>query len=100
MQACISLISVIANAIPNKKLLDYSLGEQLKDILPSLILAITMGVFTWSFTLLNLPNWITLIIQVVFGVGYYFGVAYLFKFECLSYLLATVKEILNKKKKK
>jgi len=99
-QAFISLISVIANAIPNKKLLGYSLGEQLKDILPSLILAITMGIFTWCFTLLNLPNWLTLIIQVVFGISYYFGIAYLFKFECLSYLLATVKEIINKRKKK
>lgn len=99
-QALISLISVIANAIPNKKLLDYSLGEQLRDIMPSLILAITMGIFTWCFTLLNLPNWLTLIIQFVFGVTYYFGVAYLLKFECFSYLIATVKEYLNRRKKK
>lgn len=100
MQALISLISVIVNAVPNKKLLNYSLKEQFRDILPSLALAAAMGILTWAFTLLNLPNWITLILQVIFGVSFYLGTARLLKFECLSYLMATLKEYMNKRKRK
>ncbi len=99
VQALISLISVVVNAVPNKKLLDYSIKEQFCDILPSLVLAILMGVFTWCFTLLNLSAWLTLIIQFVFGVVFYMGAAYLLKFECFAYLLSTIKEYLGKRKR-
>ena len=100
VQALISVISVIVNAVPNKKLLDYSLKEQFCDILPSLTLAIVMGVLTWAITLLNLPNWLTLVIQLVFGVTFYLGTARILKFECLSYLMSTLKEIMNRRKRK
>lgn len=97
MQALISLICVVINAWPNKKLMNYSVLEQAKDVLPSLLLAIFMGGVTWSVTLLGLPNIITLLIQVPLGIIIYFGIAKLLKFECLEYLIATFKEWRAKK---
>lgn len=38
-----SLLSQLINTWPNRKLLDYRYLEQLKDILPSILLAIFMG---------------------------------------------------------
>ncbi len=98
MQALISVICVVINAFPNKKLMDYSVLEQIKDVLPSLLLAITMGVIVWSVTLLGLPNFVTLIIQVPLGVIIYVGLAKLFKMECFEYLLTLLKEWRAKKR--
>lgn len=98
VQTIISIICVVINAWPNKKLMDYSILEQIKDIVPSLLLAIIMGVAVWSITLIGLPNIVTLLIQVPVGILLYLGLAALLKLECFSYLVDTYKEWRAKKK--
>ena len=56
-----SLCSQLINTWPNKKLLNYSYVEQLKDILPSLLLAMFMGVCVSLMSLLNLSDILILI---------------------------------------
>ena len=74
--------------------------EQLKDILPSIVLAWLMGGLVYCVTFLKLNSIITLIIQVPLGVLiYYFGTK-LFKIDCLDYLLSTLKSIIGGKEKK
>ncbi len=97
-QVGVNLVTTYINAIPNKKILGYPFREQLKDVLPSLLLALFMGVAVWSVTLLKLPNLVTLLIQVPLGILIYAGGAKLFKFECLEYLLAVAKAKIKKKK--
>ncbi|WP_394863328.1 lipopolysaccharide biosynthesis protein [Paraclostridium bifermentans] len=92
-----SLISSFINSYPNLKLINYSYKEQLKDIIPSLSIAMIMGVIVYSVTLFNIPMVLTLSIQVLFGVASYIGMAYLFKLECFYYLLNTIKNIIGKK---
>ncbi len=95
---CVStILSSIINAFPNRKLLDYSYIEQLKDMLPSFILAIVMFLAVLAIQLFELNIWLTLGIQIAVGVVLYFGLAKLFKFECLEYILATVKSFRKKK---
>ena len=97
-QVGVNLFTTYINAIPNKKILGYPFREQLKDVLPSLLLALFMGGAVWSVTLLKLPNLVTLLIQVPLGILIYAGGAKLFKFECLEYLLAVAKAKIKKKK--
>lgn len=87
------------NAYPNKKLLDYSYFQQMKDVMPSLLLALAMGAVIYCFLWFNLSPGLTLVIQVSVGVIIYFGMAKLLKFECLAYLLITGKEMLNNRNK-
>jgi O-antigen/teichoic acid export membrane protein len=97
VQAFISVLCVAINAFPNKKLMGYSFLQQIRDILPSLILAVVMCVSVYSVTCLGLSDFITLIIQVPLGIVIYCGFAYLLKFECFRYLIATAKDFISKK---
>lgn len=91
-----SVASQIINSFPNKKLLNYGYLEQLKDILPGILLAVFMGGCVWTVTLLNLSPIITLLIQVPLGGIIYIGLSALLKLESFTYCLGIVKPILNK----
>jgi len=67
--------------------------------MPSMILSIIMGVVIYTIRFRNLSVWLTLIIQIVFGIIIYVTLAYLFKLECFNYLLNTIREIKNRKNK-
>lgn len=92
------ILSSFINAYPNKHLLDYSYKEQLKDIMPSLLLSTVMGVVVYSLKWLGLPFLGTLILQVCVGVVLYLGMAYIFKLECFNYLVTTIRELFAIKK--
>lgn len=94
----IGLISTFINAYPNLKLLNYSYKEQIKDIIPSFLLSLVMGIGAYSISFIGFSAGLTLIIQIILGFIIYFSLAIIFKIECFNYLLLTVKEILKSKK--
>lgn len=91
-----TLICSFINAFPNKKLLGYSYWEQVKDMLPSMVLSVAMLAIVSLLQLLNLNDWITMIMQIVLGIAIYFGLAKLFKLECMEYIIKMVKEMISK----
>ncbi len=95
----VAVFSNIVNARPNKKLVDYGYLEQLKDLVPSFLLAAVMGAAAYSITFLKLNNILTLVIQVVVGVGVYLLLSLIFKIPSFYYLLDIVKDKFFKKKK-
>ncbi len=86
-----TLLSTIINAFPNKKLLNYSWFEQMKDILPNIGLALLMAVPVFFVGYLPLPTIVVLLIQVVTGAGIYVGGSMLFKVEMFQYLIDVIK---------
>lgn len=94
-----SIISMYINCFPNKKLLNYSFSEQIKDILPSLLISLVMGILVYFAQYLKLSNILTLCIQVIFGIIIYVLLSIIFKLECFDYLFNTIKSFLYKKKK-
>ena len=46
---------IIVNTYPNKKLLDYSIGQQIKDILPNGLCALIMATIIYLINFLHLP---------------------------------------------
>lgn len=86
-------IGIIINSFPNKKLLDYSLLNQLKDIMPAFLLSAVMGVLAYAVNYIALPSIIILVVQIVVCIIAYFGLAKLFKVECLQYIIDTLKEM-------
>lgn len=91
-----SVLSQIINSWPNKKLMDYGYLEQLKDILPGILLAAFMGGCVYCVNFLHLHSIITLIIQVPLGAVIYIGASYLLKLESFTYCLDMAKPIINK----
>lgn len=95
-----SILDQIINSWPNKKLMNYSYLEQLKDILPGILLAVFMGGCVYCVNFLHLSNWITLIIQVPLGAVIYIGLSALLKLESFTYCWNMVKPVINKFLKK
>lgn len=93
----VAIISTFINAYPNKKLLGYSYLEQIKDIAPSFAISIVMMGVILLLTLLPISPILQMIIQVILGIAIYFGLAKLFKLECLEYVLNTIKGFIKKK---
>ena len=85
-------------AFPNKKLMNYSYFEQMKDILPAILLAAFMAVIVLLVNLLELNPIITLLIQVTLGAIIYILGSVMFKFESFVYLLGIIKDFFKKKK--
>lgn len=88
-----SLISQIINSWPNKKLLNYSYSEQLKDILPGILLAVVMGCCIYPIQWLGLPDIVTLLLQVHLGAVIYLVGSILLKLESFQYLWEMVRPI-------
>ncbi|MCH5185480.1 MAG: lipopolysaccharide biosynthesis protein [Oscillospiraceae bacterium] len=61
----------IINSWPNKKLLGYSYIEQIKDIMPNLLLAVLMGGLVIIFDFFDMPILLKMIIQVLTGIAIY-----------------------------
>lgn len=95
---CTSFVNAAVNAWPNKKLLNYSYFEQVKDILPSFVLSLIMCALCFLVFLLHLGTWATLIIQIITGTVFYITAAWLLKLECFTYLLNTIKSGLSSRK--
>ena len=94
-----TLTSMIINSWPNKKLLNYSFIEQMKDILPSILLAIGMGVAVYLIGLIPFPTLPLLLIQVVCGGLIYVAGSAAFKLEPYTYLLGIIKPMIQKRRK-
>lgn len=92
-----SMLSQIINSWPNRKLLNYSYIDQLKDIIPSIMLATFMGICVSFATLLGWSSVITLCMQVVLGVVIYIGGSIILKIDSLFYLYGIIKLAINRK---
>lgn len=92
-----TLLSMIINSWPNKKLLGYSFKEQMVDILPGILLALLMGILISFVPLLGLSSLATLVIQIPLGAVIYTGASYFLKIESFEYLLGIVKGFIRKR---
>lgn len=91
-------IAILLNIHPNKKWLQYTLGEQLKDIVPYAILVIIMylAVAGCGILLKNVNFYLCTVLQVLAGVAVYIFGAWLLRIEELKETWNIVK---NKMKK-
>lgn len=90
------IISTFINAYPNKRLLNYSYIDQLKDIIPSFLLSIFMGLLIFSINFISINIYIKLILQIMIGILIYILLARLFRLESYNYLKSTIKELYEK----
>ena len=95
-----SLINQIINSWPNRKLLNYGYLEQLKDIMPGIIVAIGMGCCVNLVGMLYMSDIVTLMIQIPMGAIIYVAFSAAVHLESFEYLWNMVKSILKKSDEK
>lgn len=91
-------ISCFVNAYPNKKLIDYSYFEQMKDILPSLAISLVMFVIVLAVGRLSVAPIFVICLQVLTGVAVYLVISAVTKIKPYNMILSTVKGFLKKHK--
>lgn len=91
-----SITSQIINSWPNQKLLDYSYPEQIRDILPGILLAVLMGCCVYPIQWLGLPDAVTLLIQVPLGAVIYIGVSAVLRLDSYKYVMKEIQPYLKK----
>lgn len=87
-----NLICVFINLYPSRKLLNYGYKEQLNDVVPSLFIASFMGLSIYWIQILNLSNFIIVIIQILIGGIIYYLLSRLFKVDSYLYIMNIYKE--------
>ena len=92
LKAVADFICTFINAWPNKKLLNYSIGEQWIDILPSIVVSCLMGIIVYGIQFVVHGAWLCLIVQMAAGVAVYAGLAWMFRLESFEYLKRIVIE--------
>ena len=91
-----TVTGMIINSWPNRKLLNYAYWEQMKDILPGILLAVGMGCCVSLVSLLHLSNAVTLLIQIPLGAVIYIGASALLRLDSYEYLMSMVRPTLKK----
>ena len=86
-----NFVCIFINLVPNVKLLDYKIQEQILDVLPTLIVSIVMGgPIIW----VPMTNWspiVQLVVIVCTGVIVYTMLCRLFKIESFMYIYGQIK---------
>lgn len=87
-------LCLLINLYPCKKILNYGYFEQLRDILPILIISVLMGLCVFLVgNLFDTINAVALIIiQVLIGIFVYTYLCFQFRLETFMYLYSTAKQ--------
>ena len=92
-----SFYVLYVNTRPNKELLHYSLRDQISDLLPNVLLSLSMAVVVYLMGL-SIPNiYMALPAQVILGATIYIGMSHFFHKENYEYVKYILMELYYKK---
>lgn len=90
----VSLLSTVVNSFPNWKLLHYSYWEQVKDVVPPLLLSAFMAFVVMSIAPFFSNDMVLLLVQVPLGAAIYVAGSWLLKLESFYYVLNFIRRFL------
>lgn len=94
-----NVFAVLINTVANKKLLNYGLWAQLKDLFNGILPLLVMSAAVYAAGLLAMPSLLLLCVQITVGGVTYVAASWVLKNESFVYLLNFAKQFLKKKKK-
>ncbi len=92
-----AVIASFINAYPNKKLINYSYSEQIKDIFPFVWMSGIMGIVVYVMGYLPIPMIIVFFIQIVVGIIVYFALARITNSDVLNYSVSVLKTLFTQR---
>lgn len=90
------VVGVLVTCLYNKKLLNYKMGELLKDTLPNLLIALFMFCVVYAMSYIKISQYLLLVLQVTVGCICVFIVAKLSKNTAYCRISDYIKKIRNK----
>lgn len=91
-----TIISFFINAYPNRKLINYTYQEQLRDILPNFIISILMIIPLFFLQYIINSSLVLLFVQISLGIVIYILLSYITKNKSFMYILNTIIQMLKK----
>lgn len=91
-----SIIVLVINSFPSKKLIDYGYLEQLGDLLPSLSASLGMVAIVFPLSLLPIHQITVLALQIIIGFISYIFIAKFFRMDSWVYLKSLSREYIGK----
>ena len=88
-----NFVCIIINLYPCKKLLGYGVGEQVRDILPYILLSVVMGALVYAISMIDMHPGLLITIQAITGCMSYIALNALFGTNSYTY----AKNIITKK---
>ncbi|WP_129594609.1 lipopolysaccharide biosynthesis protein [Seramator thermalis] len=91
-----SFIALTINCHYSGKFLHYSIWDQFKDLLPSILLSLYTGSVLWLFdahVMTDCEDFIRLFVGTILGIIIYIGTAFIFKFKELNFIKNTLHQI-------
>lgn len=86
-----SVIESIINIWPNNKHFSYGFFEQIKDILPNILISSIMGFVVYFLNNISMPNALLLLLQVFSGAIIYLVLSIITKNESFVFLINEIK---------
>ena len=93
-----AFISFAVNAHPNKKIIGYSFREQIKDLLPILVISAVMFLVVMLVGYIPMPLWGQLLLQILCGVSIYIGLSIAARLEMFWFCFEQLRGLVAKKK--
>lgn len=87
-----TVISLIINLNPNKRIISYGLREQLEDFMPSIICSFLMGMIIYPIQIIIDNKLLIIIISILIGVLFYIFINFIFNRKTMQYAIKTMKE--------
>ncbi len=91
-----TLVALVINTYPNRKLIDYHYQYQIMDVFPNLLITVLMGLCVLAVGRFPFSVVPLLAIQIFAGVVSYIGLSILFRNDNFFYLLDFLKAYLKK----
>lgn len=93
-----SVIATFVNAYPNKKYINYSLVEQIKDIFRSFISAFLSAVTVYLVGQTEINSYLCVLLQLIVGVILYVFLSYFINRDDFFYILNNLKKKMHNNK--
>lgn len=88
-----TIFAAMINLYPNRKLINYGIIGQLKDVIPQFILSIMVALLVFMLGCLHIHIILCLTLQLIVGVTAYLGFSYWLSMESFLYIRQTMKEL-------
>lgn len=91
-----TILNSFINAYPNSKILKYSYMDQIRDMMPSILLSLFMSVVIYPISFIISNSLLLIIVQIFVGAIIYILFSRIFKFESFMYIINMIKNRKNK----
>lgn len=91
-----TVIQIAVNCVPNIKLIGYKFSDQIKDLLPGLIMACIMAAAVYFIGFVPMNKILLLCVQIAAGMVIYVLMSVITKNESFRYVINTVKSYIHK----